>query len=70
MWTKAGAIRCWSAANLGCHDVRVAHNGHDVYFSDSCSGRLMRLNPDGSVREWRIVNSRWLHEVEQADSKL
>jgi len=55
---------------VGCHGVRVAHNGRDIYFSDSCSGRLMRLEPDGSVGKWWSVNSRWLHDVEQADSDL
>jgi hypothetical protein len=55
---------------VGCHGVRVARNGRDIYFSDSCGGRLMRLEPDGSVHAWRTVNSRWLHDVEQVDSDL
>ena len=55
---------------VGCHGVRVALNGQDVYFSDSCGGRLMQLEPDGSVRERWSVDSSWLHDAEQADPDL
>jgi WD40 repeat protein len=55
---------------VGCHGVRLAHTVRDLYFSDSCSGRLMRFDADGNVRQWRCVDSRWLHDVEQADSDL
>jgi hypothetical protein len=44
---------------VGCHGVRVAQNGRDVYFSDSCS-----------VRERCSIDSRWLHDVEQAAPDL
>jgi len=54
---------------VGCHGVRVARNG-DVYFSDSCSGRLMQLESDGSVSERCAVDSLWLHDVEQVDPDL
>jgi hypothetical protein len=55
---------------VGCHGVRLAQNGRDVYFSDSCSGRLMQLEPGGGVRERWSADSRWLHDVEQADPDL
>ena len=55
---------------VGCHGVRLAQNRRDVYFADSCSGRLMEWRPSGEVVERWAVDSNWLHDVAQADTDL
>ena len=55
---------------FGCHGVRVAQNGRDVYFADSCGGRLMKLEPGGGASEIWSTDSRWLHDAEQVDPEL
>jgi hypothetical protein len=50
----------------GCHGVRLSRSG-EVYFADSCGGRMVRLMPGGGAREVFSVASRWLHDVLQLD---
>ncbi len=50
--------------HVGCHGARLSQNGQDVYFADSCDGRLMRIKPGGAV-ELHRVDSLWLHDVEE-----
>ncbi len=65
-----GRYSLLARGQIGCHGVRLARNGQDLYFSDSCGGRLMRVDPDGGVRELWNTGSRWLHDVEQVDNDL
>jgi hypothetical protein len=55
---------------VGCHGVRLAQNGRDLYFADSCSGRLMRIAPGRRAGQVMCVESQWLHDVEQVDVDL
>jgi hypothetical protein len=66
--SQDGSYSLLARGYVGCHGVRLAQNGASVYFSDSCSGRLMELKPDGEITAKWSVDSRWLHDVVQADS--
>jgi hypothetical protein len=68
--SRDGSYTLLARGYVGCHGVRLARNGHDLYFSDSCNGRLMELKPDGTVSQKWTVESRWLHDAEQADEDV
>jgi len=55
--------------HVGCHGARLSQSGQDVYFADSCGGRLMLIKPGGAI-ELHRVDSRWLHDVEEVDRDL
>jgi hypothetical protein len=67
---QAGNYSLLDRGYVGCHGVRLAHNGRDLYFADSCSGRLMRIEPGRRAGEVTRVDSKWLHDVEQVDVNL
>jgi hypothetical protein len=67
---QSGRYTLLVRGQVGCHGVRLARNGRDVYFADSCGGRLMRVEPGGGAVELWNAGSRWLHDVEQADAEL
>jgi hypothetical protein len=56
--------------HVGCHGVRLSQNRREIYFTDSCNGRLMRIEPGGGAMEVHRVDSRWLHDVEQVEGHL
>jgi hypothetical protein len=37
--SEDGQYEVLARGYVGCHGIRVAQNGRDLYFSDSCSGR-------------------------------
>lgn len=53
----------------GCHGGRVAADG-GIYFSDSCSGKIIFLNEDYSVKKEVDTGSRWLHDALQLDAHI
>ncbi|MCU1335543.1 MAG: Radical domain protein [Bryobacterales bacterium] len=65
-----GRYSLLARGQVGCHGVRLAQNGRDIYFADSCGGRLMRVEPGGGASELWAAGSRWLHDVEQVDADL
>jgi hypothetical protein len=65
-----GRYALLARGQVGCHGVRLARNGRDLYFADSCGGRLMRVKPNGGAIELWDTGSRWLHDVEQVDAEL
>jgi hypothetical protein len=65
-----GRYSLLARGQVGCHGVRVGQNGRDIYFADSCGGRLMQVEPGGGVRELWNTDSRWLHDVEQVEADL
>src|SRR5204863_1682541 len=65
-----GAYALLDRGHVGCHGVRVSQDGRAIYFTDSCGGRLMRLEPGHQACEVQSVDSRWLHDVEQLDPDL
>lgn len=67
---RDGRYTLLARGQIGCHGVRLARNREDLYFSDSCGGRLMRVEPDGGVCELWDAGNRWLHDVEQVDDDL
>lgn len=48
---------------VGCHGVRYEADRDWVYFSDSCSGRLMRVAGRGNATVLFAADSRWLHDA-------
>jgi hypothetical protein len=65
-----GRYSLLARGQVGCHGIRVGRNGRDIYFADSCGGRLMRAEPGGGVTELWNADSRWLHDVEQVEADL
>jgi hypothetical protein len=55
---------------VGCHGVRLSRNGQRVYFTDSCGGSLMQIEPGNGAVELQRVDSQWLHDVEQVTDDL
>jgi hypothetical protein len=50
---------------VGCHGVRFAEADNLLYFSDSCSGRLMRVDGRDRATVLFETGSRWLHDAVQ-----
>ena len=67
---RSGRYTLLARGQVGCHGVRLAANGRDVYFADSCGGRLMRVEPGGGAGELWDAGSRWLHDAEQVDADV
>lgn len=55
---------------LGCHGVRLSQEKDYLYFSDSCTGCLMRLYPGEKASPLYRVDSQWLHDAEQVQGHL
>jgi hypothetical protein len=60
---EAGRCRLLATGYVGCHGVRYDAAAGLLYFSDSCRGRLMRI--DGVDRATLLFDagSRWLHDA-------
>lgn len=65
-----GRYSLLARGQIGCHGVRLAQNSRDIYFADSCGGRLMRAEPGAGTVELWDAGSRWLHDAEQVDAGL
>jgi len=48
---------------VGCHGIRYDSRDHLLYFVDSCSGRLMRVDGPNQVTMLFDAGSRWLHDA-------
>lgn len=48
---------------VGCHGVRYDRDASLLYFSDSCTGRLMRVNGRDRAAVLFDACSRWLHDA-------
>jgi hypothetical protein len=55
---------------VGCHGVRFAEADNLLYFSDSCSGRLMRVDGRDRTTVLFETGSRWLHDAVQLTAGL
>jgi hypothetical protein len=55
---------------VGCHGVRFAEADNLLYFSDSCSGRLMRVDGRDRAAVLFETGSRWLHDAVQLTNGL
>ena len=49
---------------VGCHGIRYSRELECLYFSDSCSGRLIGIGADRIPRIMGSVDSRWLHDAQ------
>jgi hypothetical protein len=49
---------------VGCHGIRRSRELDCLYFSDSCSGRLIGIGVDRVPRVMGVVDSRWLHDAQ------
>jgi hypothetical protein len=48
---------------VGCHGVRLDRNADLLYFSDSCGGRLMRVDGRDRATVLFDAGSQWLHDA-------
>jgi hypothetical protein len=55
---------------VGCHGARVRSDLDELYFSDSCAGMLVFLEPRGVVTRRVGTGSRWLHDAIQISGDL
>lgn len=61
--TASGGFELLATGFIGCHGIRFAA-GHDLlYFCDSCSGRLMRVEGPQRVTPLFETGSLWLHDA-------
>jgi hypothetical protein len=49
---------------VGCHGIRYSRERDCLYFSDSCTGRLISIGADRAPRVIGAVDSRWLHDAQ------
>ena len=59
-----GAYEVIASGFVGCHGIRYSRELDCLYFSDSCTGRLIGLGADGAPRVMGHVDSRWLHDAQ------
>jgi hypothetical protein len=55
---------------IGCHGVRYSKELGVLYFSDSCTGRLIGLDAARAPRTLGSVDSRWLHDSQHLAGDL
>lgn len=55
---------------VGCHGARVDSRSGDIYFSDSCSGKLFFLDAAFQAVEAMDFESRWLHDACQLEGDV
>jgi hypothetical protein len=61
--SASGEWTLLTSGHVGCHGVRYDAHDDSVYFSDSCSGRLMRVDRERQVTVLFDAESRWLHDA-------
>ncbi len=49
---------------VGCHGLRYSRERECLYFSDSCTGRLIEIGADRDCKTVGAVDSRWLHDAQ------
>lgn len=57
-----GGFHLLATGHVGCHGARPAADGSHFYFSDSCDGRLLRIDGD-TVNSVARTDSKWLHDA-------
>jgi hypothetical protein len=60
--SRSGDFELLATDFVGCHGVRASDGGL-LYFCDSCSGRLMRIDGINQVTTLFETGSRWLHDA-------
>jgi hypothetical protein len=60
---RSGGFELLATDFVGCHGVRLAREHGLLYFCDSCSGRLMRVEGRDRVTPLFDTGSRWLHDA-------
>lgn len=50
---------------VGCHGARVRNDREELYFCDSCTGTVVFLDPDLTIRGRMKADSIWLHDALQ-----
>ncbi len=59
-----GRYREIASGFVGCHGVRTRPGLDGFFFSDSCTGTMVEMDPNGRVRRRFSVDSKWLHDCE------
>lgn len=54
---------------VGCHGARVSHEG-EIYFVDSCNGKLLFIDDVGTIKSEFSIDSKWLHDAIQVSERL
>ena len=52
---------------VGCHGARVCADREELYFCDSCTGTVVFLDSDLTIRSRVSADSIWLHDALQID---
>ena len=68
--SASGEYQRLATGYVGCHGVRFAPKRNLLYFSDSCSGRLMQVNGPNRVTTLFETGSLWLHDSVQLTDGL
>jgi hypothetical protein len=55
---------------VGCHGIRYSDELGCLYFSDSCTGRLIAIGSDRRPQVIGRVNSRWLHDAQHLAANI
>lgn len=61
--SASGEFALLATGHVGCHGVRFSKEDGLLYFCDSCSGRLMRVEGPHRVTPMFETGSRWLHDA-------
>ena len=61
--SAAGDFELLATGFIGCHGIRFAIRHDLLYFCDSCSGRLMRVEGSQRVTPLFETGSLWLHDA-------
>jgi hypothetical protein len=59
-----GTYEVIASGFVGCHGVRYSRELDCLYFSDSCTGRLIGIGVDRVPQVIGAVDSRWLHDAQ------
>jgi hypothetical protein len=61
--SASGGFELMATGFVGCHSIRFAAQQDLLYFCDSCSGRLMRVEGPQRVAPLFETGSLWLHDA-------
>ena len=59
-----GSYNVIASGFVGCHGIRYSQDRGSLYFSDTCTGRLIGIGEDCVPRTIGAVESLWLHDVQ------
>ena len=68
--TADGSYEVVASGFVGCHGVRYSRELSLLYFSNSCTGRLIGIGADCTPRVLGSVDSRWLHDAQHLAGDL